>query len=328
MSVPRMTPYDAWLENLMVGQSLAIRCLRSMITRVARSPLPVLVSGPTGAGKELVAEAIHRVSGRAGALVAVNVCALGEGTFESALFGHVRGAFTGAVGDVAGLVKEADRGTLFLDEIGALPMREQAKLLRVLETRTYRPVGGSRDQVSDFRLVTATNENLDDAVREARFRDDLRYRLGKVVLHVPSLLERRDDVPALVRHFVDLASPDGPVLVDDAAMEALAGYEWPGNVRELRSVVSTLLLLGDGVRITRSEVLAALDRPATVVDASQSLAASRARAALTRLLEECAWDTSLVAAELRVHRVTVYRRMRALGISVPAHARHLRANLP
>jgi DNA-binding NtrC family response regulator len=315
MSVPAMTPYDAWLESHIVGDSLVMRRLRAMVARVARSPLPVLISGPTGAGKELVAEAIHRISGRTGALVAVNICALGDSMFESALFGHVRGAFTGAVADAIGLVSEADRGTLFLDEIGALPTREQAKLLRVLETRTYRPVGASRDRASDFRLVTATNEDLDEAVEGSRFRGDLRYRLGKLVLRIPPLQERRGDIPVLVRHFIEGASPAAPVVVDDRAMDVLVAYEWPGNVRELRSVMNMLLLLGDGAPIVRSDVLGAIDRRPV------SQPKEPEREALTRLLVECDWDTSLAATELGIHRVTVYRRMRAFGIRVPAHTR-------
>jgi DNA-binding NtrC family response regulator len=324
MTVSVVMENDAWLATLIVGESLAIRRLRALIARVARSPLPVLITGPTGAGKELVAEGIHRLSGRAGALVATNVCALGESLFESALFGHVRGAFTGATNDTTGLVGEADRGTLFLDEIGALPLREQAKLLRVLETRCYRPVGASRDQMSDFRLLAATNEDLDDAVDGARFREDLRGRLGPLVLHVPSIADRRVDVPLLVRHFVDRVSPRTSIVVDDAAMAVLMSYEWRGNVRELRDVVSTLVVLGDGVRIGRSEVQAVLDRPSAMMSAERPAPMSAERAALAQLLDQCGWDTSRVAAERRIHRGTVYRRMRALGITVPNAARYSR----
>jgi two-component system response regulator AtoC len=320
-----MTPFDTWLETLLVGDSVEIRRLRQTIVRVAKSELPVLISGPTGAGKELVAEALHRISGRQGAMVALNVCALGESMFESALFGHARGAFTGSVSDTIGLVGEADRGTLFLDEIGALPAREQVKLLRVLETRTYRPVGGSRDRVSNFRLVTATNEDLDGAVGEGRFRDDLRHRLGRLVLHVPTLAARPGDVPLLVNHFIRLHDDIPLVTVDPDAMALLTTYDWPGNVRELRSVVGALVTLREDDRVRRTDVLAILDspwhRPAALTRDS-IVGARDAREALRTVLEECQYDTIAVALRLGIHRVTVYRRMRALGLSVPTGARY------
>jgi two-component system, NtrC family, response regulator HydG len=318
------TPFDGWLKTLLVGDSMEMRRLRTSIIRAARSDLPVLIIGPTGVGKELVAEAVHRISGRPGDLVAINVCAIGESMFESALFGHVRGAFTGAVTDVTGLLAEADKGTLFLDEIGSLPAREQAKLLRVLETRTYRPVGASRDRQSQFRLVAATNEDLDDAVSAARFRDDLRHRLGRLLLRVPTLIARREDIPLLVGHFVQLYEDVAPVSIDREAMAALMTYDWPGNVRELRSVVSALVTFSEEGRVRRTDVLAILGDvssrsmlpPETSVPDS-----ARARTALQTILEECGYDTTVAAVRLGVHRGTVYRRMRALRLSVPTGAR-------
>jgi len=320
-----VTPFDAWLATHIVGDSVAIQRLRQTIVRAARSELPVLISGPTGAGKELVAEAIHRISGRQGALVAVNVCALGESMFESALFGHVRGAFTGAAGDTAGLVAEADRGTLFLDEIGALPTREQVKLLRVLETRSYRPVGGTRDRVSSFRLVTATNEDLDYAVMEGRFRGDLRHRLGRLVLHVPSLAARREDIPLLATHFADLPGDAASVTIESDAMALLTAYDWPGNVRELRSLIAAAATLSDDGRIRRSDVLAILGdagAEALMLPLELAVDASHARHALREILRECRYDTTLAAERLGIHRATVYRRMRALGLSMPTSVRY------
>jgi DNA-binding NtrC family response regulator len=319
------TPFDAWLSTLLVGDGLAMRRLRHTIVRAARSELPVLITGPTGAGKELVAEAIHRISGRPGPLVAVNVCALGESMFESSLFGHVRGAFTGAATDAAGLVAEADQGTLFLDEIGALPAREQVKLLRVLETHSYRPVGGSRDRVSRFRLVTATNEDLDEAVLDGRFRGDLRHRLGRLVLHVPPLAARREDIPLLVRHFVRMFDDGAAVTFDPEAMALLAAHEWPGNVRELRSVVAALVTLDDDHRIRRSDVAAILGgapRDDRVVFTPGGIGAADARESLEAVLRACGYDKNAAAERLGVHRATVYRRMRALGVTLPPGVRY------
>jgi DNA-binding NtrC family response regulator len=324
MTPTARSPYDAWLEDTLVGESLIMRRLRSMIARVGQSAVPVLVRGPTGVGKEVVAQALHRISGRSGSMVAVNICALGDTMFESALFGHVRGAFTGALNDTTGFVTEADRGTLFLDEIGALPLREQAKLLRVLETRTYRPVGAPRDRASDFRLVTATNEDLEDAVESARFRGDLRYRLGTIELRVPALVERRGDIPLLVRHVSGMIARSAAVHIDDAAMATLVAYDWPGNVRELQSVVTTVLFLGDGMCIERSDVLQVLERPQSPID--QTIAVDlEARSTLVQMLEAAVWNTSQVATELGVNRATVYRRMRMLGINVPVKTPQRRA---
>ena len=325
MNAPDVTPFDAWLESTLVGHSVVMRQLRQTIVRAARSELPVLISGATGTGKELVAEALHRISGRQGALVAVNVCALGESMFESALFGHVRGAFTGSVGDSAGLVAEADRGTLFLDEIGVLPIREQVKLLRVLETRTYRPVGAPRDRVSNFRLVTATNEDLDEAVSAGRFRDDLRHRLGRLVLRVPPLAARRDDIPMLATHFVNVLSDRAPMSIQPDAMTLLASANWAGNVRELRSVVAAAVTLSDGRQLRRSDVAAILGETSRDGAAHRAPATGEARNALEEILEECGYDTALASARLGVHRATIYRRMRALGLAVPAGMRQREA---
>lgn len=320
-----MSASIALLSQLLIGESGEVRRLRALVEKVAVSPLSVLISGPTGAGKELVAEAIHRLSCRPGPLVAVNICAVPETMFESTLFGHVRGAFTGAVGESIGLLGEAHGGTLFLDEIGALPVRDQPKLLRVLETRIYRAVGARQDRASDFRLLAATNEDLDAAVESGRFREDLRHRMGHVTIRVPSLAERRDDIPLLVRHFADAVTGDESLKIDDDAMLLLYQQAWPGNVRELRSAVVTLAALNDTGRVRRHDVVAVLGHrlsgPLAGAPAEAYRAVGRAREELVRTLERHAWDTSLVASELRVHRVTVYRRMKSLGISIPFGAR-------
>src|SRR3954470_19051267 len=194
------------IGSAIVGDSSAIQQLRALIATVAPTRLPVLVEGPTGSGKELVAAALHQASGRRGRLVAFNVCAIGDALFEDALFGHVRGAFTGAANDSAGFLREADAGTVFLDEISGLPWALQAKLLRAVETGEFRPVGAARDARSDFRVVAATNEHLDDLVECGRFRADLKHRIGGVVISVPTLAERVDDIPDLTRYFARRAT--------------------------------------------------------------------------------------------------------------------------
>ena len=179
-----------------------MRELRALIARVAPLRMPVLIEGATGTGKELAAALLHRDSGRSGGLVAFNVCALGESMFEDALFGHVKGAYTGALGESLGFLREANGGTAFFDEISGLPLPLQAKLLRAIETGVFRPIGASRDAMSEFRTVAATNEQLRELVAAGRFREDLMHRLSGITVRMPTLAERVDDIPELVRHFL------------------------------------------------------------------------------------------------------------------------------
>src|SRR5512146_522674 len=189
-----MNSYDSPL----IGDSKPMQRLRALIARVAPTKVPVLIEGETGTGKELVAASLHKQSRRDGAFVAFNVCALSDSMFEDALFGHAKGAFTGAVGESLGFLREANGGTAFLDEISGLPLAQQAKLLRALETGVVRPIGSARDAITDFRLIAATNERVDDLVDQGRFRPDLAHRLRGLVLTLPTLAERVDDIPALV----------------------------------------------------------------------------------------------------------------------------------
>lgn len=297
-----------------VGNSPAVRELRALISRVAPLELPIVIQGPTGAGKELVAQALHAASGRPGRCVAVNVCAIADSMFEDALFGHVRGAFTGATADSPGYLAEAHQGTLFLDEIGGLGLPLQAKLLRVIETREFRPVGGIRDRRSDFRVVAATNEPIDALVATGRFRADFAHRLSGVVITVPPLRDRLEDIPELVRHFMRLLAGSTPIQVTDGALRALQEHDWPGNVRELRHTLERALALSGRRVIGRSEILHAL-RGAGRFQCFDAGASARSR--LLEALEACAWDTALVALRFGVHRTTIYRRMRRYGIPVP-----------
>lgn len=310
----------------MIGDSPVMRSLRSLIARVAPLDLPVLIQGPTGAGKELVARALHAQSGRPGRFVPINVCAIPDTMFESALFGHVRGAFTGATADAPGYLAEADRGTLMLDEISGLPLALQAKLLRAIETGEFRPIGGRADRCSRFRTVAATNEPLDDLVTASRFRSDLAHRLSGIVIHVPPLRDRLEDIPALVHHFIRRCTCGrGDARLTSGAIRMLQDYDWPGNVRELRHVVERAVAFSGKSVVERGDVEAAL-RPAGALHSSvRSIQPgdpfdTPARRRLLSVLEECGWDTARAASRLGIHRATIYRRMSRLGIITPRAA--------
>lgn len=222
----------------LVGDSPAMAKLRGQITSFAPSVLPVLLLGESGTGKELVAKAIHDQSGRSGPLVPINCGALPRELIESELFGHEKGAFTGAARRHLGCFAEAEGGTLFLDEIGELPLDLQPRLLRALENHTIRPVGSSRELPIHVRIVAATHKDLSRQVREGRFRADLFYRLAGLVMELPPLRARRSDIPQLVRFFVNEASAQIPGLsIDDEELEALSKAPWPGNVRQLKMAV-------------------------------------------------------------------------------------------
>jgi two-component system nitrogen regulation response regulator GlnG len=238
----------------LVGKSAAILEVFKTIGRVAPRDVPVLVTGESGTGKELVARAIHAASSRADKpFVAVNTAAIPRELLESELFGHERGAFTGAVTSRAGRFREAAGGTLFLDEIGDMSGDLQAKLLRVLQDHQVTPVGSSVTHVVDVRIVTATHRDLDAAVRTGAFREDLLYRLRVVPMHLPPLRERREDVRVLVEHFVSRYSQElagGPRSLSDGAIELLRRHSWPGNVRELENAVKRALVLGSSALLT------------------------------------------------------------------------------
>jgi DNA-binding NtrC family response regulator len=306
------------VARFLLGESPAIRALRSLVAKVARTNLSVLIQGPTGSGKELVAQALHAASGRRGQMVAFNVCAIPENMFEDALFGHVRGAFTGAMRDTPGYLAEANGGTVFFDEIGGLPHSLQSKLLRALETQEFRPVGANSNRKSEFRVVSATNEPLADIERASRLRPDLIYRLSALRVEVPALRTRLEDVPILAKHFALRATGrDGTMVsLSTAGLRALQDHDWPGNVRELKNMIETLIALSEGCEIDRQHVVEQLASRASSVpveDAEQA----ESRQALLELLRAHGDDTALVAAHLGVDRATIYRRMQQLGIPTP-----------
>lgn len=301
MTIDRGTA-NAVLDRELIGDSLPMVRLRALIARVAPSPLPVLIEGPTGSGKELVARTIHRLSGRRGPLIAFNVCAITDSMFEDALFGHVRGAFTGAVHESPGYLAQANEGTVFLDEINGLSLASQAKLLRAIETREFRPVGGQRDVRSDFRVVATTNRPLFELQEHGEFREDLRHRFGKLVIRVPALADRHEDIEQLARAFLFGANPRATISA--AAIERLAGYDWPGNVRELRATVEAAAVLTEGT-IGSDDVASLLG------DSNRQQV--RLDFAVRATIEAVARANGNVAAAARalgVNKTTVYRRLR------------------
>lgn len=303
----------------LLGESEPMQQLRRVIRKVAPTNLPVLIQGPTGAGKELVAHALHELSGRRGPLVPCNICALPDTLFEDALFGHVRGAFSGAVAQSNGLMMEADGGTLFLDEIGGLSPTVQAKLLRAIELKRFRPVGGPVERCSDFRVVAATHEDLHARVADDRFRLDLLQRIAAVPLRVPALEERTSDISLLARTFVREATPVDavPLEISDAAVRYLQRCSWPGNVRQLKHAVTYAATLADGSELTRDDIARVMESIETSANVLTAAASPVERDALLALLHTHGWRKGRVAAELGVHRVTLARWLKRFGIVKP-----------
>lgn len=314
------------VEDLIIGESAPIQRLRSLVLRLAPAGVPVLIQGPTGSGKELVARALHAAAHRKGTLVSFNVCAISEAMFEDALFGHVRGAFTGACSDSAGYLTEAHEGTMFLDEISGLPLPLQAKLLRVLENGEFRPVGGRLNRRSSFRLVSATNENLSELVEGGLFRADLLFRIRGGVINVPSLKERIEDIRTLARHFAAKVASHANTRYEltAGALSRLERHTWPGNVRELQHTIEFACTIAVHGPVDTAHILAALDGGVAAARRPREL--SEPGRALRVLLEENEWNTALVARRLGVSRKTVYERIRRFGIVFPQ--KHQRRQAP
>ena len=241
-----------------IGKSSRMQAIFSLIDRVARTGSTVLIHGESGTGKELIARAIHFASPRAQRrFLSINCGALPENLLESELFGHERGAFTGAVREKKGLFHEADRGTLFLDEIGEMTPAMQVKLLRALQERTVRKVGGTQEEAVDVRIIAATNQDLEAKIARAEFREDLYYRINVIPIHLPPLRQRREDIPPLADFFIDKYSKQmeqPPKRLSVEAMRIVEGYDWPGNVRELENLIERLLALAPGETITSRDL--------------------------------------------------------------------------
>ncbi len=314
--------------DALVGESEALRDVLALARRAARSPSTVLITGESGTGKELIARAVHYHSERvAGPFLAVNCRSLAEGVLESELFGHERGAFTGADRARAGLFERAAGGTLFLDEIGEVSPEFQAVLLRVLQERSVRRVGGEEERPVDVRIVAATNRDLRAEVAAGRFREDLYFRLAVIPVHLPPLRERPEDVLPLARHFLASrgAALGRPQLRFAAGVEdALLRHPWPGNVRELENAVERGVVLGRGPEIGLEDLLLAPSaRPARPLAEDETLqehldraSADHVRAALART----GGKRVEAARRLGVDRTTLYRLMRRYGIDAPGGA--------
>ena len=305
-------------ENI-IGRSDALTAIFKLVEKIANTTSSVLIQGESGTGKELIARAIHYGSARADApFVAINCAALPESLLESELFGYVRGAFTGANANKTGLFKTADGGTLFLDEISEMPESLQVKLLRALQEREFLPLGTTRPVSFDARLIAATNRNLEDEIESNRFREDLYYRLSVFSLTLPPLRERREDIPLLIRFFVEkfcrlLNVP--PKTVSEEAMQAMINYEWRGNVRELQNAIERSVTLSDE-RIERShlpqKVIESAPAPLDRTDQLLTLEELERRHILGTL-QRVADDKAAAAAQLGIDLSTLYRKLKRYG---------------
>jgi len=307
-----------------VGSSAKIQDVLRMISRLKDTRTPVLITGESGTGKELVARAIHfRGSFANRPFVAVDCGSLVPTLIESELFGYEKGAFTGALRSKTGLFQSASGGTIFLDEIGELPLEMQAKLLRVLQEKEIRPVGSNQKVKVDVRVVAATNRDLEAEYRNGTFRKDLYFRLNVVTVHLPSLRERRSDIPMLTHWFLDRHAPDSSMQVTNAAMKCLLQYEWPGNVRELENCIERAVALGDGKLIDLA------DLPPTIASASPSAEPATGiitdavpstdledieRATIERVFEQVKGDKALAGKMLGISRATLYRKLKRYNI--------------
>ncbi len=310
-----------------VGNSYPVRQVLERIEKVAPTEARVLVTGDNGTGKELVARAIHRLSSRASSpFVEVNCAAIPSELIESALFGHIKGSFTGAVSDRAGKFEQANGGTLFLDEIGDMSLAAQAKVLRALEQGVVTRVGGSKAIDVDVRVIAATNKDLQEEIGEGRFREDLFYRLNVVPIHIPPLRERREDIPMLIQHFAQRMASTTRVAAKaftDDAVRHLAALEWPGNVRELRNTVERLLILSTGNEVRASDVdMLAPARSAGSGLGSELLGAGtfaefkeRAeRAFILQKLRESEWNVAETARRMDMPRSNLYKKIEKYGL--------------
>jgi DNA-binding NtrC family response regulator len=309
-----------------LGRSRPMQALFQMLETVARSNSTILNTGETGTGKEVVARAIHHNSPRrAHRFVALNCSAIPETLLEAELFGHVRGAFTGAVGTRQGRFEQAHKGTLFLDEVGTMSVALQTKLLRALQEREFERIGDNQTIKVDVRVIAATNVELPRMVAAGTFREDLYYRLNVIPIELPPLRDRRDDIPILVKHFLDRFAPDLPVHLSQGAMRALMAYQWPGNVRQLENAIERAVALGAGrqeidvadmppeIQATPQAITAPfVDFPDGGIDLPGYLA-SIERDLIGRALDRTSGNRNKAADLLRIKRTTLVEKLKRIG---------------
>ena len=303
-----------------IGNSTALESVLEQVEQVAPTDSTVLVQGETGTGKELIARAVHNLSARCGRpFIKLNCAAIPFDLLESELFGHERGAFTGAIAQKIGRFELADKGTLFLDEVGDIPPGLQPKLLRVLQEQEFERLGSTRTHQVDVRLVAATNRNLVDMVKRNEFRSDLYYRLNVFPVSLPPLRERREDIPALVTHFVEILSRRMGKQIENIppdTMSALTSYEWPGNIRELQNFIERSVIVSAGPVLRPP--LAELKRCPEVLSVGAITLEEAERDHIRKTLEQTRWvvaGPNGAAARLGIKRSTLYFRMQKLGIS-------------
>ena len=299
----------------LVGDSPAIEHVLQIIEKLRNNLSPVLICGESGVGKELVARALHDTSQLANCtFLPVDSASLVGTLMESELFGHTRGAFTGAIDNKPGLVRAADGGTLFLDEIGELPLEVQAKLLRLLQEQEVRPIGASKAIKVDVRILAATNRDLPKEIERGRFREDLYYRLKVVTIRVPPLRDRRGDMPALIRHFVKKHAPPD-VSLSQRVFERLLDHDWPGNVRQLENAIRAMVALGSAPVIDTSDLPSSMALKTPGFDAGEAVngilpLAEVERRHILRALEYTRGDVPEAAAMLGIGRTTLYRKIK------------------
>jgi DNA-binding NtrC family response regulator len=302
-------------ENL-VGCSKAMQEIFGVIQDLAASDAPVLITGETGTGKELVAKAIHAKSPRChGHFIAINCGAFPEHLLESELFGYERGAFTGAFRAKKGRLEMAHRGTLFLDEVGTVPLKMQVDLLRVLESKRFHRLGGTEEIEVDFRVIAATNRNLQEAIQRGEFRQDFFYRLNVISLHIPPLRERREDIPLLVEHFLERYKRETNKEIDTIRPEAraiLGRYDWPGNARELENAIERAVVICRK-RSLGPEEFSFLTPSVSAGAMPYSLRESEV-AHLKKVLQEFDWNVSRAAEALKINRVTLHKKIKRYGL--------------
>jgi DNA-binding NtrC family response regulator len=311
---------DAFSYADLIGESPEMRKLKSLLVKIAPTGTTILLQGESGTGKEVIGRSIHYHSSRSDeAFIPVDCAAISENIIESELFGHAKGAFTGADRATLGLIRSADKGTLFLDEIGELPLTMQAKLLRTLQERAVKPVGDTRIYPVDIRIVAATNRNLAEAVKQGTFRQDLYYRLNAITIYAPQLRERRYDIPLLCEHVLTRLLKEGypEKRISSQAMDLLCAYDWPGNIRELENVIRRAVTLANGTEIDADslsiEVGTDID-PERNAEEKYASVAFHEKEAILKALNRTNGNRKAAAELLDISEATLYRRLKMYSL--------------